>query len=540
MDSFTWNNERAICAMKWDYIVIGAGSAGCALASELVKSGQTVLVIEAGGSDRSLFIKIPAGELRAAAKYDWGYYSQPDLSRNGIRQRWLRGRVLGGSSSINGMIYVRGAVEDFDRWSARCGGAGGWSAQEIMPLFREIETSDQANLSRGQSGPLHVRTVKKPHAISQAFISSACAAGYPFNEDYNSGPQEGVSYIQFSQRRGLRCSSADAFLKPLLGRSNLKLLLNASVDKIEMSNGHAGAVVFQHEGQQRREMARDIILCAGAINSPKLLMLSGIGDAQELKRHNVGVALHLPGVGSNLQDHPLLYLAYRTKIPTYNPTEGFLQKIAMAANFLFSGEGPISNPFEATAFLKSSAAVPTPDLQLFFSPVGVFKMLDGSFNTAPFPGITVAVAHSYPISTGRVRLASHRPNDPPLIEYTLLENQADVDIIVQGFHTIRRIMSTDPIAALVEEQVVPGPEVNDLTTLTAFIRKTTSICFHSIGTCRMGEGADSVVSPELRVHGTDNLWIADASVIPAPISANMNASCMMIGLKLGKQLAARR
>jgi choline dehydrogenase len=287
-------------------------------------------------------------------------------------------------------------------------------------------------------------------------------------------------------------------------------------------------------------VARDIIVCAGAINSPKLLMLSGIGNAPELKRHGIVVALNLPSVGNNLQDHPLLYLAYRMKIPTYNLTEGLLQKLAIAANFMRSGEGPISNPFEAMAFLKSGATAPTPDLQLFFSAVGVFRLLDGSFKTAPFPGVTVAVANSYPISTGCVKLASDRPNDPPLIDYTLLGTQTDIDIMVRGFHAVRRIMGTEPIAALVEEEVIPGLEVNDSPTLMAFIRSSTSICYHSFGTCRMGVGSDAVVGPDLRVHGTENLWIADASIVPAPISGNMNASCMMIGVKLGKQLSARR
>jgi choline dehydrogenase len=525
--------------MKWDYIIVGAGSAGCALAYELVKSGRTVLIIEAGGSDRSPVIKFPAGTLNVSRKFDWGYKAQPDPSRNGVEQRWARGRVVGGSSSINGMIYVRGAAQDFDRWSAQCGGQGKWSAAEVMPIYREFENSDQGNSLRGRSGPLYVRTVRRPHEISQAFVKSACAAGNTFNEDYNGYSQEGVSYIQFSQRRGLRWSAADAFLKPSLSRKNLRLLLNVSVDKIELANGRAVAVVFQHKGQQCREEARDIILCAGAINSPKLLMLSGIGDAEELKRHNVEVSHDLPAVGRNLKDHQFLILGYRSKIPTYNLTEGLSQKLAIAAEFLLKGEGPISNLFESIAFLNSCAPGTLPNLQVFFTAIGYLRMPDSTFKLAPYSGVTVGAANSYPVSSGRVRLASRNPSDPPVIEYSLLEDQADIDSMVRSIRVMRRIMSGEPIASLIDKEVMPGPEVESPSELESYVRDRTNICYHSIGTCRMGIGADAVVGPDLRVRGIENLWIADASIVPSPISANMNAPCIMIGMKLGKQLVAR-
>jgi choline dehydrogenase len=526
--------------MSWDYIVVGAGSAGCALAYELVNCGKNVLVIEAGGADRSPFIKIPAGELRAAEKYDWGYYAQPDSSRNGIRQRWLRGRVLGGSSSINGMIYVRGAADDFHRWSGACGGAGGWSPGEINSIFCELEKSDQMNEMRGRSGPLHVRTVRQPHAVTRAFVESGLSLGHRFNEDYNSRDQDGISFIQFSQRRGFRCSSADAFLRPLIGRSNLKLLLNSSVQRIDVVNGRAVGVTFRHRGKQRREMASGIILCAGAINSPKLLMLSGIGHAKELEHHGIGVVVDSPGVGDSLQDHPLIYLAYRMKVPTHNPTEGLLQKVSIAAQYLRSGEGPIANPFEAIAFLKSTKGQKSPDLQIFFSAVGVFRLLNGSFKTAPYPSITVAVANSYPISTGSVKLRSKNSLEPPIIEYELLGSQPDVDTLARGVQAVREIMRAEPISGLVEAEILPGGHVGDQASLNEFIRGSTSICYHSIGTCRMGAGPQAVVAPDLRVNGVKDLWIADASIIPSPISGNMNASCMMIGAKLGKHLSEIR
>lgn len=521
--------------MSWDYIIIGAGSAGCALAHELVQSGRSVLVIEAGGWDRSLYIKVAAAQPRACADHDWGYWSQPDPSRNGASENWIRGRVLGGSSSINGTMFVRGTAADFDSWNIP-----GWSAKEVMPLFREYERSDQPGPLRGRWGPLHVRTVKRPHAITKAFVQSACAAGYPFNPDYNGESQEGVSYAQLSQRRGFRCSAADAFLKPMLGRKNLKLLLNALVEKIEVTNGRAVAVSLLHGGENRREIARDIILCAGAINSPKLLMLSGIGDPEELGHHNIAPVRALPGVGIHLKEHPLVVTQYRTKIPTYNLTEGVMQKLRIATKFLVSGEGPISNLFEGAAFVKSSTAVPVADVQIVFLPFGYVKGPDGRFTLAPYPSVTVLLLGSYPRSSGRISLKSKNPEDPPRIHCRLLQEQADVDMLVQGIHTIRRIMKAEPIASLIEEEIAPGANIEGPAALEEFLRKNTAISFHPIGTCRMGVDSEAVVGPDLRVRGIENLWVADASIVPDPISANMNAACIMIGMKLGKQLVARR
>jgi choline dehydrogenase len=522
--------------MNWDYIVVGAGSAGCALVNELVHAGCTVLVIEAGGNDRSAFIKVAAGQSRACADHDWGYQSQPDPSRNGASEHWTRGRVLGGSSSINGTLFVRGTRRDYDDW-----GIPSWSADEVMPIFREYETSDQLGGARGRSGSLHVRTVKRPHSVTRAFIESACAVGHAFNHDYNGDTQEGVAYAQLSQRGGFRCSAADAFLKPNLRRKNLELLLHALVENIEIANGRAIAVSFLQNGQRHQESARDVIVCAGAINSPKLLMLSGIGDPEELQRHGIALVQPSPGVGRNLREHPLVSLIFRTRIPTYNLSEGLMQKIGIAAEFLRSGEGPISNLFEGTAFIRSSAAEPVPNLQLIFMACSAEKGPDGSYRLANIPAVMVHVIASYPRSSGRVRLLSRNPGHPPRIECRLLEEQADVDALVDGIGTTRAIFKADPLASLVAEEITPGAHVGSRAALQAFVRNNTSISFHPIGTCKMGlEQESAVVDANLRVHGIENLWVADASIIPRPLSANINAACMMIGAKLGKQLVARR
>jgi choline dehydrogenase len=525
----------------WDYIIVGAGSAGCALAYSLAKSQKrpSILVLEAGGSDRSPFIKVPAGVLYPSARRDWGYTATPDSTRGGLVEHWMGGKVLGGSSSVNGTMFIRGAATDFDRWATFCGEAGGWSAREVMPLFQEMEHSDQSHPLRGRSGPLYVRTIKDPHPVTEAFIEAAHAAGYPYNDDYNATTQEGVGHAQLSQRRGWRCSSADAFLKPLLGRGkNVQLILDALVERVEVANGRAEAVVFTQRGTRRRETARNVILCAGAINSPKLLMLSGIGEARELERHHIPLTVDLRAVGNNLRQHPLAQLSYRVKMPTNNPTEGWWQKLSILSKFALRGEGPIANLFEGAGFVRSSASQPSPDIQLLFLAVGFSKTPDGGYRPSRFPAVMVYVTHSYPVTAGRVRLASGDPNTPPVIEHRLLAERSDVDAMVAGVQIVRRIMSSKPMASLVAEELAPGAAVESPAAIEAFLRSHTSICYHSVGTCRMSAGSDSVVSPELRVRGTENLWVADASIMPDAISANTNAPSMMIGYKLGKQLGA--
>lgn len=524
--------------MHWDYIIVGAGSAGCAAAHELVKNGQTVLLLEAGGSDRSPTLRIPAGTWRLGAGHDWGYRSQPDPTRHGLVESWYRGRVLGGTSSINGMVYVRGAAGDFDRWAQHCGHQGGWSAREIMPIFRDFESSDQMNPCRGRTGPLYVKTIKKPHAVTDAFIESACAAGQRFNADYNGASQEGVGYLQLTQHRGLRWSAADAFIRPIRRRHNLQLRLNALVEKVQVVDGRARGVIFQHKGRRCTETAREIILCAGAVNTPKLLMLSGIGDAQELRRLGIDVVLDQPAVGANLKEHAITSLSYRSKIPTYNLTEGMSQKLAIAAKYLLEREGPVAAAYEAAAFLKTVPSAAIPEVQVFFAPIGWAKT-DGQWHLATYPAFKICVIRSHSVSTGRIRLDSADPLAPPIIECRLLDDAADTDTLVRGLQSVRSIMSKRPVADIVQEEIAPGPHVGSMDALREYVRSHTSKTCHPLGTCKMGLNGDAVVGPDLRVHGIDNLWVADASIMPDAISANLNAPCMMIGAKLGKQMAAR-
>ncbi len=523
-----------MASVVWDYVVIGAGSAGCALTEQLVRAGKSVLLLEAGGRDRSPYIKVPAGQLRAIACHDWGYLAEADLTRNGIVESWARGRVLGGSSSVNGTIYTRGVPSDYDGW-----GLPGWSWEEVLPIFQEFEGSDQPGPLRGQSGSLSIRTVRHPHAVTRAFVRAAQSLNLPFNADYNGRSQEGVGFAQLSQRRGFRCSAADAFLRAVSRHRNLSVLLNALVTRIEFANRRAVAVHFEEDGKSGRAAARGVVLCAGAINSPQVLMLSGIGDAQELRRKQIELVLDRPAVGRNLQDQSLISPLYRTTVPTYNLTEGLWQKMGYAAKFLLYGEGPLSNLFEAAAFLRSSASLRLPDLQVIFSAIGYRKNGDGRYVIEDVPSVMVHVMLSYPESRGRISLRSSNPSDPPSIECPLLEASADAKKLIAGFRMVRRIMEAAPMAPLILAEALPGKDAESDATLEDYVRRHAGIAFHPIGTCRMGLGPDAVVGLDLRVQGIENLWIADASVIPKHPSANTNAVCIMVGRKLGRELAAK-
>lgn len=530
--------------MKWDYIVVGAGSAGCALIHELTSQGKSVLALEAGGSDASPFIKIPAAIWHMGSRFDWGYRAQPDLSRGGIVESWRCGRVIGGTSCINGMVYVRGAPEDFDRWSQKCAGQGRWNASDVTPIFEGLESSDNCSPYRGHRGGLFVRTVRRPHILSHAFVESACNAGSTYNDDYNGRTQHGVSYMQFSQRAGLRWTAADAFLKPHLKRENLRLLTNVCVERLDISAGHVRSVRFRHGTKQLQEHSHHVVLCAGAINSPKLLMLSGIGNSCDLDRIGIQVTQHTPAVGMNLLEHPYAQLNYRMRIPSYNLTEGFHQKFAIGLQYLMRREGPLAAVYEAAAFLKMSPESTAPDFQVLFAPIGwsgeiAGEGLEGRLKLSQYPAVKILVLRSHTASSGRVRLASSNPASQPIIEYEALSDLSDVNALVKGVTMVRQIMQTPPMKDLVDVEMAPGPLVDSPESLAYYLRDHTELACHPSGTCRMGLGPDSVVGPDLRVHGIENLWIADASIMPDAISANLNAPCMMIGSKLGRQLLER-
>lgn len=527
----------------WDYIVVGGGSAGCAAAYELARSGTNrVLLLEAGKSNRTPIIKIFAFVQKASEMYDWGYESEPDPTRQGRSEKWVRGKVLGGSSSINGTIYVRGAPQDYDRWGRSNNeglGLDGWSYADVHPLFQEMEAFTGANPARGKKGNLRVRQVKHAHPLTDAFIASSVAAGLPYNDDYNDGDQEGISYSQLNQSRGLRYSSANAFIDPIRSNGNFKLELEAHTHRIIIEDGKATGVVYRKGGVLFEAKARQVVLSAGAINSPQLLMHSGVGDPEELARHGIAPKVASPEVGKNLREHPLVRLVWRSKVSSNNMTGGLWQKMGFVKDFLLREAGPIATMFESVGFLKSRPDLDEPDIQFIFIPMGYLDFYNSEHPLLSEPSFSVIMLGSYPKSRGTVSLASADVDAAPVIQPNMLEDPRDLEVLVRGMQEVRKLVRRGPMADIVIDEVAPGPGTESDDALRAYIPRHTELCYHFAGTCRMGTDSGSVVDPQMKVRGVENLYVADASIMPEHISGNINAVCMMMGMKLGRQLASQ-
>ena len=519
-----------------DYLVIGAGAAGCVVANRLSKQKQfQVFCLEAGGNDTNPYIKIPAGFSKTVynPKLNWPYFTSPSKNTGNRSIKFPRGKVVGGSSSINGHLYVRGQAADYDGWAQL--GCTGWDWDGVLPYFKKAETRINGDKKiRGTSGPLIISDLNELHPLTKIFIDTVDKIGIKKNSDYNSGNQEGTATYQNMIKNNVRWSAADAYLRPILHQKNFKLIKNSLVEKLILTNKKITGVIFKNNNSLRKiNVRKEVILSAGSINSPQILQLSGIGDKFYLEKLGIKCLIHSPEVGKNLKDHYAIRIAMRVKnISTYNEKSRGFHLLKEVFKYVFFKKGMLTTPVSTGAvFAKTRKELSNPNVQLLFAPASYDSVNVGTAELEKLSGMTCGITQLRPTSKGWVKITSAKSNTAPEIQPNYLNNSYDQQTIVEGIKLVRKIFSSPPLSQYCVEETLPGKSFDNYDKILTYAQNNGSTIYHPIGTCRMGNDKSSVVDLNLKFNGVDNLRVIDASIMPEMVSGNTYAATNMIAEK---------